>query len=655
MEKMKMETVNGVLENIEKIAEIFPNCVTEVSDYKGGYKRSINFEMLKQMLSDEIIDGKEVYELKWVGKRGAIVEANRPIRKSLRPCKEESVEWDSTENMYIQGDNLDVLKMLQESYLNQVKVIYIDPPYNTGSGLIYRNNFYQQEDDYLENMGLYDEDDNRLFVNTRSNGRFHSDWCSMIFSRLLLARNLLRDDGIIVLTIDDSEIENVTAIMNEIFGEENHLATVVIKNNPSGRSTVKGFSINHEYALFYAKSDAAKLGRMKHSDAQKSRYKEKDVNGFFEWENFRKNGTDSDRPARPKQYYPLYLNVESSSLRVPEVEWDDSNKSYIIVEEVKTNEIVLWPKTPKGIEKVWKYGIERTRQIISELLVKKVKDNYEVYRKKYLNDEGSLPRTWWDKPEYSARDNGTRTLTNIFGPVKIFDFPKAPEAVKDSLIAANLGENDLVLDFFSGSATTAQAVFEMNAEDGGTRKFILVQLPEKIREDSEAYNLGYKTICDVGEERIRRSAQKIKDENPSISNKIDMGFRVFKLDESNMNDVYYSADKYSQGMITAMESNIKSDRNDLDLLFGCVLDWGLPLSLPYTSEEMSGVKVHTYNDGDLIACFDENVPEVVVKEIAKRQPLRAVFRDSSFSNSPAKINVGEIFKSIAPDTSVKVI
>ncbi len=648
-----METVNGVYENIGKLAEIFPNCVTEVTDKVGGHKRSVNFEMLKQMLSEEFIDGSEAYEFKWVGKRAAIVEANRPIRKSLRPCKEESEDWDSTENMYIQGDNLDVLKLLQESYLNQVKVIYIDPPYNTGSGLIYRNNFYQQEDDYLEDMGLYDEDDNRLFVNTRSNGRFHSDWCSMIYSRLLLARNLLRDDGIIVLTIDDSEIENVTAIMNEVFGEENHLATVVIKNNPSGRSTVKGFSINHEYALFYAKSDAAKLGRMKHSEAQKSRYKEKDSTGYFEWENFRKNGTDSDRPARPKQYYPLYLNVEDNTLRVPEVEWDDSKKEYILGEPVNSGEVVLWPNTPEGIEKVWKYGIERTRQIINELLVKKVKENYEVYRKKYLNDEGSLPRTWWDKPEYSARDNGTRTLTNIFGPVKIFDFPKAPEAVKDSLIAANLGENDLVLDFFSGSATTAQAVFELNAEDGGKRKFILVQLPEKISEDSEAFKLGYKTICDVGEERIRRTAKIIKEEDSSIGG--DMGFRVFKLDESNMNDVYYSADRYSQGMVAAMESNIKPDRTDLDLLFGCVLDWGLPLSLPYSSEEISGVKVHTYNDGDLIACFDENVPEDVVKEIAKRQPLRAVFRDSSFSSSPAKINVGEIFKAIAPDTSVKVI
>lgn len=655
MDKMRMESVDMTAKNIDKIAELFPNCVTEGADENGKLKRVVNFELLKQMLSGEVLEGDEAYEFTWVGKKAAIVEANKPIRKTLRPCPEESVNWDTTENLYIEGDNLEVLKLLQESYLGKVKVIYIDPPYNTGSGLIYRNNFFQPEDEYLEDLGAFDEDHNRLFMNTRSNGRFHSDWCSMIYPRLLMARNILADDGIIVLTIDDSEIENVTSIMNEIFGEENHLATVIIKNNPSGRSTVKGFSINHEYALFYSKSDAATLGRMKHTNVQKSRYKERDAQGYFEWENFRKNGTDSDRSDRPKQYYPVFMDTVTKTLRIPNVSWNNEKKEYTIEEDVKPHEVILLPNTPDGIEKVWKYGIERTRTIINELLVKAQKGKYELYRKKYLNDEGSLPRTWWDKPEYSARDSGTRTLTNIFGPVKIFDFPKAPEAVKDALIAANLQEGDTVLDFFSGSATTADAVMQLNEEDNGKRKFIMVQLPEKADPKSETCKLGFDNICEIGKERIRRVGKKIKERNPLTTKELDIGFRVLKLDDSNMNDVYYTAGEYSQNLLTQLESNVKPDRTDLDLLFGCLLEWGLPLSMPYTSETVDGCTVHTYNEGDLIACFDENIPDSVIKEIAKRQPLRAVFRDSSFKDSPSKINVGEIFKMLAPDTRVKVI
>ena len=315
----------------------------------------------------------------------------------------------------------------------------------------------------------------------------------------------------------------------------------------------------------------------------------------------------------------------------------------------------MWPNTPEGIEKVWKYGIERTRGIIGELLVKKQKENYELYRKKYLNDEGSLPRTWWDKPEYSARDNGTRTLTNIFGPVKIFDFPKAPEAVKDALIAANLQDGDIVLDFFSGSATTADAVMQLNLEDNGKRKFVMVQLPEVADEDSETYKKGFKNICEIGKERIRRVGKKIKEDNSLTAQNLDVGFRVLKLDEGNMNDVYYAAGDYTQDMLSLMETNVKDGRTDLDLLFGCLLEWGLPLSMPYKSEHIDGCTVHTYNDGDLIACFDESIPDSVIREVAKRQPLRAVFRDDSFKDSPSKINVGEIFKMLAPDTRVKVI
>lgn len=661
MNKMRMETPDLTAANVEKIAALFPNCITEAVDEehstpeKKVYKKAVNFDLLRQMLSDDVIEGDEAYEFTWVGKKASIVEANRPIRKTLRPCSEESVNWDTTENLYIEGDNLEVLKLLQESYLGKVKVIYIDPPYNTGSGLIYRNNFYQTEEEYLEDLGAYDENRNRLFMNTKSNGRFHSDWCSMIYPRLLLSRSILSENGIIVLTIDDSEIENVTSIMNEVFGEENHLATVIIKNNPSGRSTVKGFSINHEYALFYSKSDSANLGRIKHTKEQMGRYKEKDEKGFFEWENYRKNGTDSDRGDRPKQYYPIFMNTDSETLRIPNVLWNNEKKEYVINDKLGDNEVAIYPNNSEGIQKVWKYGIERARIIVNDLMVKKQKGNYELYRKKYLNDEGSLPRTWWDKPEYSARDNGTRTLTNIFGPVKIFDFPKAPEAVKDALIAANLQDGDTVLDFFSGSATTADAVMQLNAEDNGNRRFIMIQLPENTDTNSEAYKQGFKNICDIGKERIRRVGKKIKAENQHVTKDLDIGFRVFKLDNSNMKDVYYSAGEYNKEMLPLLESNIKEDRTDMDLLFGCLLEWGLPISMPYKSEKIEDCTVHTYNDGDLIACFDENIPETVIKEIARRKPVRAVFRDSSFESSPAKINVGEIFKMLAPDTKVKVI
>lgn len=653
MEKMRMESVDLTAQNIEKIAALFPSAVTEMRGEDGTVKKGINFEVLKQLLSKDVVDGDECYEFTWVGKKAAIAEAARPTTKTLRPVVEDSRDWDTTENLYIEGDNLEVLKILQESYLGKVKVIYIDPPYNTGSGLIYRNNFFQTEDDYLEDIGAYDENHNRLFLNTKSNGRFHSDWCSMIFSRLILARNILSDDGIIVLTIDDSEIENVTSIMNEVFGEENHLATVVIKNNPSGRSTVKGFSINHEYALFYSKSDAATLGRMKHTEDQKSRYKETDSKGCFEWENFRKNGTDSDRGDRPKQYYPIFLHEDTLSIRIPDVSWNDCDKSYSVDETPALGEVILWPKTSDGVEKVWKYGIERAKTIIDELLVKKQKGNYEIYRKKYLNDEGSLPRTWWDKAEYSARDNGTRTLTNIFGPIKIFDFPKAPEAVKDALIAANLQDGDVVLDFFSGSATTADAIMHLNAEDHGHRKFIMVQLPEKADEDSEAYKMGYPNICEIGKERIRRAGDKIRRENPAVE--MDTGFRVFRVDDSNMEDVYYHPEELDQQRLGEIVSNIKQDRSDLDLLYSCLLDWGVEINLPHTSEKVDGCTVHNVDNGALMACFDGKITDKVVAYIAERKPLRVVFRDDSFASDADRINIEEAFKNLSPDTQVKVI
>jgi len=657
MDKLNMQTTNIVDENIKRIGELFPNCLTERLNDEGKPEVAIDFDQLRQELSKDIVEGaEERYQFTWPDKRNAIRLANAPTTDTLRPCREESVDFDNTQNLYIEGDNLQVLKLLRENYLGKVKMIYIDPPYNTGRNLIYKNNFISSYEDYMTNSGETDEIGNLLFVNSDANGRFHTDWLNMIYPRLKVSKDLLAQDGIIVLTIDDCEIETVTMIMNEVFGSENHLATVVIKNNPSGRSTVKGFSINHEYALFYSKSDSATLGRMKHSDEQVSRYKEKDNTGFYEWENFRKNGTDSDRMDRPKQYYPIVLNTQSNKLKVPDMHWDDRNKEYCIDEVISANEIVLLPKSGDGIEKVWKYGIDRTKSIIDDILVKKQNGRYELYRKKYLNDEGSLPRTWWDKPDYSARDNGTRTLTNIFGPVKLFDFPKAPEAVKDSIIASNVQGDDIVLDFFSGSATTAHAVMMLNAEDSGRRRFIMVQLPEPSMKDSEAYKAGYKNICEIGKERIRRAGKKIKEESPLTTQDLDTGFRVLKLDSSNMQDVYYTPAEFDEQKL--FDDNIKPDRlgNDgEDLLFQTMIELGIELSAKIEKRSIAGKAVWSVSDGYLMACFDEEVNETTITEIARQHPYYFVMRDSSLANDQVADNFEQIWEEYSKDTVRRII
>ena len=671
MDKLRMESPDMTSQNIDRIADLFPNCITEMLDEehstpeKKVYKRAVNFELLKQMLSPDVVDGDEAYEFTWVGKKAAIVEANKPIRKTLRPvledetipsgadsegkpyCSSGSKNWDTTENLYIEGDNLEVLKLLQESYLGKVKMIYIDPPYNTGRNLIYRNNFYQSEEEYLESSGVYDNEGNRLFMNTKTNGRFHSDWCSMIYSRLLLARNLLSKEGIIALTIDDSEIENVTTMMNEVFGEENHLATIVIKNNPSGRSTITGASIAHEYALFYGACNSVKLGRLLRNEKQIARYKEQDDIGYFEWVNFRKHG--GYKEDAPTMYYPIYVKNDCSSFRIPKLVWHEDIKEYSTDEEPNCDEIVSYPIDEEGRARRWKWSLERALKEKNDMTVRLDREKQPaVYIKSRMKDEGMLPLTVWDDTKYSSTEYGNNFLTELMQG-KFFDYPKSIFAVLDCLRIGDVDSEDIVLDFFSGSATTAHAAMQLNAEDGGHRKFIMVQLPEKCDEKSEAYKAGYKTICEIGKERIRRAGDKIKSENSMTTQDLDVGFRVLKLDDTNMKDVYYAPDDYDQGMLAVLESNIKDDRTDLDLLFGCLIDWGLPLSLPYKSEQIDGCTVHTYNDGDLIACFDANIPESVVKEIAKRKPLRAVFRDSGFASSPEKINVFEIFKLYMPE------
>ena len=692
MDKLRMESPDLTAQNIDRIAALFPNCITEMLDEerstpeKKVYKRAVNFELLKQMLSPDVVDGDEAYEFTWVGKKAAIVEANKPIRKTLRPCVAESKDWDTTENLYIEGDNLEVLKLLQESYLGKVKMIYIDPPYNTGNDFIYADDFMRSQEEENEQMGMYDEDENRLFKNTDTNGRFHSDWCSMIYSRLMLARNLLTDDGLIFVSIDNNEIENLRKICDEVFGESNCVSQLVWKNKYGAGGGTNSVAYVHEYILIYSKKEATSIV-CDLSDELISAYNKQDEKYAVRGGYLTQPLASTSKGARANLMYPIFH---------------------------EGNEI----HPPKGGRWIWSKEKFEQAYKNNEIVINRTKEGWSVRFKQYLKDENGVMRkgTQLSMITNVFNQEGTKEFANLMGDKRFFDFPKPVELICQLLkleINGLSGESAIILDFFSGSASTAHAVMQLNAEDGGHRKFIMVQLPEKCDEASEAYKAGYKNICEIGKERIRRAGEKIKSEidvvhkddyaalvqsqqsndqkvmtgfdslkssgvltekgytytdkdtkdisritysaeNPNDfyrfhPNALDVGFRVLKLDDSNMKDVYYAPDDYDQGMLAGLESNIKDDRTDLDLLFGCLIDWGLPLSLPYKSEQLGGCTVHTYNDGDLIACFDANVPESVVKEIAQRKPLRAVFRDSGFASSPEKINVFEIFKLYMPE------
>lgn len=649
MNKPKFETPDMTQKNIDKISQMFPNCITETKDENGNLKKAVNFELLQQMLSDEIADKDEAYEFTWVGKNAAIVEANKPIRKTLRPCKEESVNWDTTENLYIEGDNLEVLKLLQESYLGKVKMIYIDPPYNTGNDFIYRDDFTSSSEEYAEDAGLFDEAGNRMFKNTDTNGRFHSDWCSMIYSRLLLARNLLSDDGVIFISIDDNEVDSMIKICNEIFGEENHAGNIIVKSNPRGSMSSAEIANLHEYIVVFTKRRfEAKIIGHKLSEDMVDEYNLVDEIGYYRLLGLRMRGGFWRRRERPKLFFPIYVNPIDKTVSL--------EKSKTHYEEA----LPIQPTT--GEEGTWRWSKEKIANESNYLIGKIIQRNgekcWDIYQKDYLNKNGerrTKAKSIWDEPEVNYQ-NGTEEIKKLLGSSSFFDYSKPPFLIKHCIEMLDFNyDNQIILDFFSGAATTAQSVMQANIEDSGKRKFIMVQLPEFTNEKSEAYKAGYKNICEIGKERIRRAGKKIKEENPLTTKDLDIGFRVLKVDDSNMKDVYYSASEYDQSKLDMFERNIKEDRNDLDLLFGCLLDWGLPLSLPYTSEIIGKFTVHTYNDGDLVVCFNEDVSEEVVKEIARKKPLRAVFRDSSFSNSASKINVFEIFKMISPETSVKVI
>ncbi len=657
MEKMRMESVDMTEKNIDRIAALFPNCITEAVDEEYStpdhkvYKKVVNFDMLRQMLSGDVLEGDESYEFTWVGKKAAIVEANKPIRKTLRPCKEDSVNWDTTENLYIEGDNLEVLKLLQESYLGKVKMIYIDPPYNTGNDFIYRDDFAMSGEAYREEAGQVDEETGeRLFKNTDTNGRFHSDWCSMMYSRLLLSRNLLSQDGIIFISIDDNEVHSLRKICDEVFGSSNYLNQFAWVSNITGRQIAgRGAAKTWESVLVYCKDSASSFGltvditfaKEKMPDSYKGFNKDirTDSRGAFAvGDTLYNHNRKFNEETRPNLVFSIFYNPDTEEIITGNI--GERHPGFVEL---------LPHANGDGVHKyhAWRWSRQKIANESYDLIVlKTASGGYEIYTR--IRDFNSTLL----KDIITNISNGDSEVQKLFGGKKYFDYPKSVDLLR-TFIASISDKEAIIMDFFSGSGTAAHAVMMQNAQDKGERKFVLVQLPEECDPNSIAYKDGLMTICDIGKERLRRAAKKIAEENPTAT--FDGGFRVFKLDDSNMKDVYYAPADYDQGMLAMLESNIKEDRTDLDLLFGCLLEWGLLLSMPYTSEEIGGCTVHTYNDGDLIACFNENIPDEVVKTIAKRQPLRAVFRDSSFNASPAKINVTEVFKLLAPDTRVKVI
>lgn len=622
-----MESSDLIENNIDKLASLFPEVITESLSYSGVIKKNIDFEKLKIILGSNVIEeNDEIYEFTWPGKKLALSEAYKPTRSTLRPDKEESVNWDSTENLYIEGDNLEVIKILQESYLGKIKIIYIDPPYNTGSDFVYPDDFYMDDDRFKSESGYFDNEGNVNFSreNTPSAARYHSDWCSMIYPRLILARNLLSDDGVIFISIDDTELENLKKICEEVFGKSNFIANIIWKHTQQSKNDERFFSRQYNHTLVYAR-DKSKLNHFyfERTDEDNLNYK----------------NPDND----PKGLW------RSGDVRSP------SYRKSLCYEIKSPNGQVIQP--PKN---GWRWSEDQVKKKIATGEIKFKPDGSGIIRKIYLCDQpGRTPENLWEGKKFGTTRQAASLIKKMFNGVQIFDTPKPHELIM-CMLQIIQDKNALVLDFFSGSATTAHAVIEQNIIDGGSRKFIMVQLPEPCPIKSLAYENGFKTISDIGKERIRRVPNLLSETYPDLTNWGDVGFRVLKLDSSNMKDVYYSPKNYEQNYLFMSESNIKEDRTDLDLLFSCLLEWGLEITKKYESENVLGVTIHTYDNNpkfgaSLIACFANDIPEEAIKEIARRQPLRAVFRDSSFRDDAARVNLGEIFKLLSPDTEVKVL
>ena len=619
MDKLKMQTPNIANENYEKLAALFPDAVTETIDENGEVVRAIDKDVLMQEISCKVVDGKEErYRFTWPDKKKAVLLANSPINMTLRPCREESVDFDNTENLYIEGDNLDVLKLLRETYLGKVKMIYIDPPYNTGNDFVYNDDFAESADEYLDKSGQFDEDGNRLVQNTESNGRFHTDWLNMIYPRLKVAKDLLSDDGVIFISIDDNEVENLRKVCDEILGEDSFIACYLKQSKVGGGSDSKFIVKEHEYCLVYAKNiENAEEMFMAHDEEYLKRYKEQDEKGKFFWDTF----------ARPGLKNPINYDIIAPDGTVMNYGWIHGKERY--EQEVKDGSVRIIPKTGGG---------------------------WSVQFKQYLNINGKKPRSM--TMDFGGSIEGKTDLGQLFENEKIFSYPKSVKFIKTLLNTIN-DKKTIILDFFPGSATTAHAVMQLNAEENGNeggygcRRFIMVQLPEPCDEKSEAYKAGYKNICEIGKERIRRAAKKIAEENPNA--KFDSGFRVLKLDSTNMKDVYYSPSEFQPNLLDSLADNIKEDRTPEDLLFQVMLDLGILLSGKIEENTIGGKKVFNVEDNYLIACFDENVTEETITEIAKRKPYYFVMRDSSMANDSVATNFEQIFATYSADTIRKVL
>ena len=633
MDRLKMHSADGVQKNIEQIGQMFPDAVTEVIR-DGKVEKAIDFDVLKQELSNSIVEGgEERYQFTWPDKKKSILAANVPISATLRPCVEESVGRDGTpggfdsENLYIEGDNLEVLKLLQETYLDKVKLIYIDPPYNTGRDRIYKDNFFEDAKSYENHSGQYDDHGNRLEAlvdNTESNGRFHTDWLNMIYPRLKVARNLLSDDGAIFISIDSNELENMMSVANEVFGKRNFVDCITWFKKASPSNDAKYFSNDCEYILVYAKIKAAwKPNRLPLSQEQLKYYQNPDNDSRGPW-NSSTYTCNKSKSQRPNLYYAI-TNPNTGEK--------------------------IYPKETA----VWAYSEEQYKEHAKENLIYwgvDGKAHYPRFKKFLTNHQGVVTRTLWHYDEVNHTQGATLELNNLDLPY--FPTPKPTKLIRKILKIAS-DKDSLVLDFFSGSATTADAIIQQNMEDGGHRKFIMVQVAEKYSEESEAYKAGYTSICEIGKERIRRAGKKIREENPMTTADLDVGFRVLKLDSSNMKDVYYKPEEIAQTMIGDYIDNIKEDRTPEDLLFQVMLDLAIPLSSKISKREIEGKKVYDVEDGYLIACFDENVTDETVKSIAKGKPQFAVFRDSSMADDSVATNFDQIFETYSPGTVRKVL
>lgn len=586
--------------------------------YGGGQKRVVNFDVLRQLLGDNAVeDAPEAYEFNWVGKQAARAEVLKPIKKTLRPVKEDSVDWDNTQNLYIEGDNLEVLKLLQKSYLGKVKMIYIDPPYNTGNDFVYHDDFAMSADEYAEASGAVDELGNKYIKNMDSNGRFHSDWCSMIYSRLMVARTLLTEDGVIFISIDDKEVGNLRKICDDIFGEHNFVSNIIWQKKFSRSNDATYFSSMHDHILCYCNNNIKidekgwNIGLLPRGEEIPNGYSNPDNDPRGPW-------TSTIMSAKSGSQSLLYeITTPSGRIVVPPSGryWSCSRDTFN-----------KW----KAENRIW-FGINGDSAPRKKTFLSEVQD-------------GLRPNSILFQNEVGNNQEGKQEVKALFNGVGVFDGPKPVRLLYTLLTIGNLSKGDIVLDFFSGSSSTAHAAMKLNAEDGGNRKFIMVQIPEETPEDSEARKAGYKTIPEVAKERIRRAGKKIKEESPLTTADLDTGFRVFRLDEGNYEDVKRSPKEFKQDQLDLFLNNIKADRNDLDLLFGCMLDWGVQLSLPMTQEVVDGKTIYTVNDGDLVACFAENVSEDVVKAMADKMPLRVIFRDSCFAQDADKINIYETFK-----------